>query len=72
MSVTDEGPGIPAAEQERIFERLYRGDTARGTHGTGLGLSISRALARRHGGDVIVRSVTGRGSTFVLRVPAAP
>jgi len=56
-------------DQERIFERLYRGDNARGTEGTGLGLSISRALARRHGGDVVVRSVPGNGSTFVLRLP---
>jgi len=69
VSVTDEGPGIPLAEHERIFDRLHRGDNARGTQGTGLGLSISRALARRHGGDVLVRSAPGNGSTFVLRLP---
>jgi len=68
LSVIDEGPGIPVQEHERIFERLHRGDNARGTEGTGLGLSISRALARRHGGDVLVRSVPGQGSTFVLRL----
>jgi len=72
VSVTDEGPGIPPAEHERIFDRLHRGDNARGTQGTGLGLSISRALARRHGGDVLVRSAPGNGSTFVLRLPAVP
>ena len=71
VSVTDEGPGIPPAEHERIFDRLHRGDNARGTQGTGLGLSISRALARRHGGDVLVRTVPGTGSTFVLRLPRA-
>ena len=69
LSVVDEGPGLRVDDQERIFERLYRGDNARGTEGTGLGLSISRALARRHGGDVVVRSVPGNGSTFVLRLP---
>lgn len=72
LSVVDEGSGLRADDQERIFERLYRGDNARGTEGTGLGLSISRALARRHGGDVVVRSAPGNGSTFVLRLPAAP
>src|SRR5262249_17603613 len=71
LSVTDQGPGIPVQEHERIFERLHRGDNARGVQGTGLGLSISRALARRHGGDVIVRSAPGSGSTFVLRLPRA-
>ena len=72
LSVVDEGSGLRGDDQERIFERLYRGDNARGTEGTGLGLSISRALARRHGGDVVVRSAPGNGSTFVLRLPAAP
>ena len=71
LTVTDQGPGIPVQEHERIFERLHRGDNARGIQGTGLGLSISRALARRHGGDVIVRSVPGKGSTFVLRLRRA-
>lgn len=72
LSVVDEGPGLRLDDQERIFERLYRGDNASGTEGTGLGLSISRALARRHGGDVIVRSEPGNGSTFVLRLPQTP
>ena len=72
LSVVDEGPGLGVDDQERIFERLYRGDNANGTEGTGLGLPISRALARRHGGDVIVRSVPGNGSTFVLRLPQTP
>jgi signal transduction histidine kinase len=72
LSVVDEGPGLRVDDQERIFERLYRGNNASGTEGTGLGLPISRALARRHGGDVIVRSVPGNGSTFVLRLPQTP
>jgi two-component system OmpR family sensor kinase len=71
VSVIDQGPGISPEEQERIFERLYRGDHACQTPGTGLGLAISRTVARRHGGDVLVVSRPGKGSTFVLRLPAA-
>ena len=71
VAVTDQGPGIPAEEQERVFERLYRGRYARATSGAGLGLAICRALARRHGGDVTVRSEPGDGSTFVLKLPVA-
>jgi len=70
--VTDEGPGIPLSEQERIFERFYRVDESRSNSsfsGNGLGLAISRELARRHGGDVIVRSEVGKGSTFILSLP---
>jgi PAS domain S-box-containing protein len=65
------GNGIPVQEDGRIFDRLHRGDNARGTEGKGLGLSTSRVLASRHGGDVIVRSAPGKGSTFVLRRPRA-
>lgn len=73
VSVTDEGCGIPEAEQERVFERFYRVDTARSrdTGGTGLGLSIVKHVAVGHGGEVTVWSVPGSGSTFTLRLPAA-
>ncbi|HMG30243.1 MAG TPA: ATP-binding protein [Jiangellaceae bacterium] len=71
MSVTDQGPGIPEAELDRIFERFYRVDPARSraTGGTGLGLSIAKHVAASHGGDVSVWSVRGSGSTFTLRLP---
>jgi two-component system sensor histidine kinase SenX3 len=69
VAVTDHGPGIAAEEQERVFERLYRGEQARTSPGAGLGLAICRVLARRHGGDVTMQSEPGRGSTFVLRLP---
>jgi two-component system sensor histidine kinase SenX3 len=71
IDVVDQGIGIPAAEQERIFERFYRVDPARSrmTGGTGLGLSIVKHIARNHGGDVRVVSHEGVGSTFTLRVP---
>ena len=66
--------GIPAAEQERIFERFYRVDPARSraTGGTGLGLAIVKHVCANHGGEVTVWSEEGRGSTFTLRLPAAP
>lgn len=52
LSVRDSGPGIPPEELERVFERFYRGDRARGTPGTGLGLAIARHILRAHGGRI--------------------
>jgi two-component system sensor histidine kinase SenX3 len=71
ISVTDQGIGIPEADQARIFERFYRVDPARSreTGGTGLGLSIVKHVATKHGGDVSVWSATNVGSTFALRLP---
>jgi two-component system, OmpR family, phosphate regulon sensor histidine kinase PhoR len=73
LAVQDDGVGIPAAEQRRIFERFYRVDKARSreTGGTGLGLSIVRHVAERHGGKVEITSTLGSGSTFTVRIPAA-
>lgn len=73
VSVTDEGPGIAAAERARIFERFYRVDSARSreTGGTGLGLSIVKHVAAGHGGEATVWSAEGTGSTFTLRLPVA-
>ena len=73
VTVTDQGQGIPAGEQERIFERFYRVDAARSraTGGTGLGLAIVKHICANHGGDVVVWSQEGRGSTFTMRLPAA-
>jgi two-component system sensor histidine kinase SenX3 len=74
ISVTDQGIGIPAAEQSRIFERFYRVDPARSriTGGTGLGLAIVKHVCANHGGECTVWSVEGEGSTFTLRLPLAP
>ncbi|HEX4198728.1 MAG TPA: ATP-binding protein [Caulobacteraceae bacterium] len=55
ISVTDNGPGVPAAERERIFDRLYRLEQSRSTPGSGLGLSLVAAVARLHGATVQVR-----------------
>lgn len=72
IAVTDRGIGIPEAEQERVFERFYRADQARSrrTGGTGLGLSIVKHAVQRHGGEVVLWSRPGRGSTFTIRLTA--
>ncbi len=70
--VRDSGPGLPAEESARIFERFYRVDTARArTHGgTGLGLSIVSAIVTAHGGTVSATSTPGEGVAVRVRVPA--
>jgi heavy metal sensor kinase len=64
--VRDTGIGISAAEVPRIFERFYRCDQSRSQAGIGLGLSLARAIARAHGGDITVNSVSDQGSTFTV------
>ncbi len=73
VAVTDQGQGIPLADQQRIFERFYRVDEARSraTGGTGLGLAIVKHVCANHGGEVSVWSEPGRGSTFTMRLPSA-
>jgi len=73
-TVRDTGPGIPASQQERIFEPFVQAEppTTRRFGGTGLGLAISRSLAQRLGGDVQVRSTQGEGAAFSLRIPSTP
>ncbi|WP_406620215.1 sensor histidine kinase [Pengzhenrongella sicca] len=73
IAVVDHGIGISPDEQRRVFERFYRVDPARSrdTGGTGLGLSIVKHVVADHGGDVVIWSKPGRGSTFTLRLPAA-
>ena len=69
IEVADSGRGIPPDEQERVFERFFRGDTARGRGGSGLGLAIARSIVEAHGGSISVRSEPGRGSTFRVTLP---
>ncbi len=69
MIVADAGQGIPAELLGHIFDRFRSGDSGH-PRGTGLGLALVRAVARAHGGDVLVRSRPGRGSEFELLLPA--
>lgn len=69
ISVSDEGPGVPVADQQRIFERFERAHEKE--DGTGLGLAISRRLARSMGGDVTLDSEPGGGASFTLTLPSA-
>ncbi|WUI69850.1 HAMP domain-containing histidine kinase [Nocardia sp. NBC_00403] len=71
LEVADTGPGLPADEAERIFERFYRTDNSRtrASGGTGLGLSIVQALVAAHGGTVTADSVPGSGTTFTVHLP---
>lgn len=74
ISVRDEGLGIPAHEQRRIFDKFYRVDPnlTRGVGGTGLGLYVCRELVRLMGGRIRVESSHGVGSTFFVDLPLAP
>lgn len=69
--VADQGIGIPAADQERLFDSFYRVDSGlrRQTKGTGLGLYLSKAIVEAHHGHIWVRSEPGKGSTFFFALP---
>jgi len=73
IAVTDRGIGIALEDQERVFERFFRGDKARSraTGGSGLGLAIVKHVAANHDGSIGVWSKPGTGSTFTLSIPAA-
>jgi two-component system sensor histidine kinase KdpD len=76
FEVSDEGPGIPLEEQDKIFDRFYRSpqraDVLRRPQGFGLGLSICRALVEAHGGQLTVESAPGAGATFRVALPINP
>ena len=74
LAVTDSGPGIPAADLERIFDRFARASprVSREAGGFGLGLAIVQAIAEAHHGSVRVRSTPGVGSTFEMVLPLRP
>ncbi|MBY0241815.1 MAG: HAMP domain-containing histidine kinase [Burkholderiaceae bacterium] len=69
ITVQDDGPGVPPADQDRIFEPFYRSGNVRDNTGTGLGLALVRQIARRHGGDVRCEPVRGGTSRFVVTLP---
>jgi signal transduction histidine kinase len=73
IEVTDQGPGIPEGEAQRVFERFYRADAARSSTdgGTGLGLAIARWIVDLHGGEIHVERNTPRGCRMVVALPGA-
>ncbi|GAB6898835.1 sensor histidine kinase [Kineosporia succinea] len=74
VAVTDDGPGIPAADLPRLFDRFWRAEASRSRDhgGSGLGLAIVQAIVRAHGGRVGVVSEVGTGTTVSLYLPTAP
>ncbi|NDL58296.1 HAMP domain-containing sensor histidine kinase [Phytoactinopolyspora mesophila] len=70
VRVLDRGPGIAEHDLPRLFERFYRGDSARGRHGSGLGLAIVAQAAEQHGGSADAANRDGGGAVFTLRIPA--
>jgi signal transduction histidine kinase len=73
LRVTDDGPGIPAAQRDRVFERFARLDDARSRDagGSGLGLPIARELVSRSGGEIALADAPGGGLRAEVRLPAA-
>jgi signal transduction histidine kinase len=75
FTISDTGPGIQVEDQERLFERFFRGKTGRASAspGTGLGLSIAREIITRHGGriDVYSTGIPGNGATFSVWLPVS-
>ena len=71
LSVTDRGVGIPESEQQKIFDKFYRGSdpSVRRIRGSGIGLAITKHVAEIHGGSILVKSEPGKGSTFTLKIP---
>jgi signal transduction histidine kinase len=71
IAVSDEGPGIPEGEEERVFERFYRPDASRTGGGAGLGLAIARWIVDLHGGEIRVERAEPHGTRMVVELPSA-
>lgn len=73
LEIADEGPGIPAGDRARVFERFYRADPSRSCDrdrdGSGLGLSIVAAVAEAHGGRASAAEAPGGGAAFTVTLP---
>ena len=67
--MTDNGPGVPAADWEVVFDPFHRGSATGGTAGSGVGLAVVRAVAAAHGGTVDLRHADGGGASFVVDLP---
>jgi two-component system sensor histidine kinase KdpD len=72
FAILDHGPGIPAAERERVFAKFFRGDGASGLAGAGLGLAISKAVVEAHGGRIVAGARDdGPGARFAFTIPTS-
>ena len=70
VEVADRGPGVPPGDEERVFEKFYRGESvADRARGTGLGLAICKAIIQAHGGEIGVRNRAGGGASFGFTLP---
>lgn len=69
ITVSDNGPGVPALEREAVFRRLYRGDSSRSQRGLGLGLSMVKAIVEAHRGTIVLDDAPGGGARFTIRLP---
>ena len=70
LAVSDDGPGIPAGERERVFDRFWRGSAAAGVAGRGIGLAVVDEIVRAHGGSVTVGTGRQGGARFTVSLPA--
>src|SRR5260370_39013080 len=71
VTVTDTGIGIASEHLPHVFDRVHRGQNAKGKEGMGLGLAIARHIAAQHGGSIEVESHVGKGSRFTVSLPVA-
>jgi two-component system, OmpR family, sensor histidine kinase KdpD len=72
ISIRDEGPGIPEADQAHVFDKFYRGTNTRSKlAGTGMGLAVARQILRSHGGDIQLATTSEKGSEFIVSLPVA-
>jgi two-component system sensor histidine kinase KdpD len=69
VRIADQGPGIPPADRERVFEAFFRGDAANGRSGSGLGLAIARAIVLAHGGRIWIEGAPSGGTAVVFELP---
>ena len=70
LSIQDNGKGLHESEQERLFERYYRGtNTKEKPEGSGLGLAIASQIVALHGGEITVNSQLGIGTEFIIHIP---
>ncbi len=69
VTITDNGPGIPADDLSRIYDRFFRGDQSRSSPGNGLGLSLVQSIIHAHGGEISVRNVANQGTRAKLSIP---